>query len=209
MSQQQLFSTVPTYPNRTAMPDELSVLLSHGSVEWYTPPEYVELAKNVMGQIDLDPASHPYPQEWIQAAQFFTIRDNGLNRQWFGKVWLNPPYSKTGGKSNQELWAQKLIREYDAGRVSEAVLLVKAAIGYKWFDWLFERYPVCFLRGLIRFIRPQEDNAVSVQPSLFSGDVALPRQGDGDAKLGSAFFYFGNNLQRFHRVFGEVGKVVR
>lgn len=171
------------------MSQELQVLLSHESTEWYTPLEYIEAAKLVMGDIDLDPASCTAAQEWIKAKQFYTLLDNGLLQEWYGRVWLNPPYSTTEGQSNQDLWSQRLITEHQAGRVTEGILLVKASIGYNWFDALFEVYPVCLMRGLISFIK---------------SDGTL----GGKAKLGSAFFYLGNNLDQFKTVFSRYGRVI-
>lgn len=113
----------PQCPNRitemlrpASQPVQVTIF-SHESVEYYTPTQYVEAAREVMEEIDLDPASCEFAQEWIQAKEIYTIKNNGLNQSWFGRVWLNPPYSKTGGESNQGIWAQKLITEYLAGRV--------------------------------------------------------------------------------------------
>lgn len=170
------------------MSQELQVLLSHKEIEWYTPPEYIEAARQVMGAIGLDPATDPIPQEWIRATIFYTTLDDGLIQPWQGRVWLNPPYSTTSGQSNQEIWALKLIKEYQAGQVTEAILLVKASLGYNWFDRLFDAYPVCFKRGLISFINSDRES--------------------GPAKLGSAFFYLGPNLARFASVFSQFGRVI-
>jgi uncharacterized membrane-anchored protein len=65
-----------------------------GEFEWYTPARYIELARGVMGGIDLDPASNAIAQQWIQADQYFTPTQNGLAQEWHGRVWLNPPYSQ-------------------------------------------------------------------------------------------------------------------
>lgn len=106
------------------------------------------------------------------------------------KVFLNPPYSKTNGKSNQEIWANKLIEEYESGRVKEAILLTKASIGYSWFKKLWVIYPCCLCFDLISFI--DLDNP-----------TALPKP----AKLGSAFFYLGPNEDRFRDYFETIGMV--
>lgn len=162
---------------------------SHRSIEYYTPVEYITAARDVMGGIDLDPASCEAAQKIVQAAHYFTKNDDGLAQEWYGSVWLNPPYSKTGGKSNQALWSEKLIDEYENGRVVTAVLLVRAALGYVWFEQLFERYPVCFARERIRFIRPDGTSA-------------------GPAKQGAAFFYFGRYTAPFCDVFRRFGRVI-
>lgn len=180
----------PVFPEDapTKMSQPMGVFMSHKAIEWYTPPEYIEAARQVMGAIDLDPATAPVPQAWIKATIFYTILDNGLIQPWQGRVWLNPPYSTTDGQSNQEIWSQKLIKEYESGQVTEAILLVKASLGYNWFDRLFDAYPVCFKRGLISFINSDRES--------------------GPAKLGSAFFYLGPNLARFVTVFGRFGRIV-
>jgi DNA N-6-adenine-methyltransferase (Dam) len=64
-----------------------------GENQWFTPPEYLAAARQVMGGIDLDPATHPAAQQTIAADRFFTPKENGLLQEWHGRIWLNPPYS--------------------------------------------------------------------------------------------------------------------
>lgn len=166
-----------------------TTIFSSETNEYYTPPEYVEAAREVMGDIDLDPASHPKAQEWIKANTFYVIADDGLTKPWFGRVWLNPPYGKEGNESNQEIWSQHLIDEYVAGNVSEAVLLVKAALGYNWFENLWWVWPTCFARERLSFIRSNGSN-------------------EGKSKQGTAFLYLGKNTDRFVSVFRQFGRVI-
>ncbi len=46
--------------------------------EWFTPPGIIEPAREALGGIDLDPASHAIAQQTIAAATFYTVADNGL-----------------------------------------------------------------------------------------------------------------------------------
>jgi len=167
----------------------MQVLLSHKELEYYTPLTYIESARLVLDTIDLDPASSPVANETVKAGSIFTQDDNGLNKEWFGSVWLNPPYSKTKGKSNQELWANKLVNEYQSGNVKSGILLVKAALGYKWFEALFERWPVCLASERLSFIKTDGSS-------------------DGQSKHGTAFFYFGDNLEKFVKVFSRWGCII-
>lgn len=191
-TQLSLGQLAPLYPPLTPrMSQELGVLLSSETGEWYTPSFFTDLARQVMGNIDLDPASNFTANRWIKADAIYTKEDNGLRFPWFGRVWVNPPYCKTAGISNQEIWANKLIAEYEAGRVSEAILLVKAALGYGWFKSLFKSWPCCLTYDLISFISADRPNE-KPKPS----------------KLGSAFFYFGPNFDRFEAVFEPIGKII-
>jgi ParB family chromosome partitioning protein len=52
-----------------------------GVPEWYTPPEYIEAARAVRGEIDLDPASSDIAQKTVKALHYFTLDDDGLNRR--------------------------------------------------------------------------------------------------------------------------------
>lgn len=162
---------------------------SSESNEYYTPSQYIEAAREVMGSIDLDPASHPVAQETIEAGAYFTENEDGRLQEWHGRVWLNPPYGKIGNKSSQGIWAQYLKAEYEAGRVIEAVLLVKAAVGYEWFEKLWDEWPVCFARERLSFIRSDGD-------------------AKGQSKQGTAFFYLGDDAGRFIEVFSQFGRVI-
>ncbi|MDQ5854094.1 MAG: phage N-6-adenine-methyltransferase [Chloroflexota bacterium] len=130
-----------------------AVLHSSESQEWYTRQPISDAARRVLGRIDLDPASSPAANEIVCAGHYFTPADDGLAQRWYGRVWLNPPYGKTGNKSNQEIWAQQLLAEYRAGNVREAILLVNAATDTTWFRALWD-YPICFPTGRIKFWRP-------------------------------------------------------
>jgi len=63
-----------------------------GKDEWLTPKAIVDS----LGKFDLDPCS-PIDRPWATADRHFTILDDGLKKQWSGRVWCNPPYgNKTG-----------------------------------------------------------------------------------------------------------------
>lgn len=128
-------------------------LHSSKSNEWYTPAIYVEAARQVLGGIDLDPASSAEANRTVRATCFYTAADDGLAQQWQGRIWLNPPYGRTRGKSNQELWSRRLIADHRAGYVTAAVLLVNAVPGNRWFAPLWD-FPLCFVGHRIRFELP-------------------------------------------------------
>jgi len=56
--------------------------------EWYTPREIVA----ALGEFDLDPCA-PCP-DFYTAKTCYTKADDGLSKEWHGRVWLNPPYSR-------------------------------------------------------------------------------------------------------------------
>jgi len=157
-----------------------------GENEWFTPPDWVELARAALGAIDLDPASHALAQETIRAKAFFTIADNGLDRPWFGRVWLNPPYNR----ALLSPFVEKLAAEYARGAVEQAILLTHNYTDTEWFHAAAcVAQTICFPRGRIRFLSP-------------AGDECSPTQGQ-------AFFYFGRDGEAFRRTFAEVGLLVR
>lgn len=69
------------------------VAYNKGNNEWYTPESYIKAATAVMGEIDIDPAITEVANSVVKAKQIYTSADDGLTKNWSGKVWLNPPYS--------------------------------------------------------------------------------------------------------------------
>lgn len=61
--------------------------------EWLTPPNIL----SSLGAFDLDPCA-PVIRPWETASEHFTVLDDGLNKQWFGRVWCNPPFGREAVK---------------------------------------------------------------------------------------------------------------
>ncbi|HKK67531.1 MAG TPA: DNA N-6-adenine-methyltransferase, partial [Bacteroidales bacterium] len=155
-----------------------------GKNEWYTPQEYIEMAIQVMGHIDTDPASSEIANEKVQAERFYTLEDDGLNKEWHGSVWLNPPYAQPAINNS----AEKMAAEWQSGRIDEAVVLTHNYTDTKWFHTLAGVCDaICFTRGRISFVNPE-------------GEKAAPTQGQ-------TFFYFGQNIERFLSIFKKKGMV--
>lgn len=171
-------------PNQT---QAMSLLTSHESVQWYTPEPYIKLVRQVLGEIDLDPASNSFANGWIRAKKFYSESNDGLAHPWNGRVFLNPPYGKSEGASNQALWSQAMIQSYAHDEMTEGILLVNSTHGYKWYEELYNRYPSCLVYERIRFL-----NAHGIA--------------GGQAKRGQTFIYFGENEERFVEVFKVIGR---
>lgn len=155
-----------------------------GENEWFTPELHIALARKVLGEIDLDPATHKQAQKVVRAATFYTKADDGLKHDWVGRVWLNPPYA-------QPLIAQfvsKMASERRAGRVTAAIMLTHNYSDTTWFhEALSIADAMCFTRGRVKFYEPD-------------GTEAAPTQGQ-------VFFYFGDDVVLFEREFTAVGSV--
>jgi hypothetical protein len=161
-----------------------------GEYERYTPARYVEAARLVLGAIDLDPASSEVAQQTVQAEDFFTEQEDGLSKEWIGRVWLNPPYHRDLASK----FIDKLILEFTAGRTTAAILLTNNCTDTDWFDAAIRAAEtVCFTHGRICF---------------FDGRASPPREMDTPAQ-GQAFFYFGDDVQRFEDVFCVIGSCLR
>lgn len=178
----------------TAMTQPMSVLTSHASQDWYTPPEIIEMVRVVLGVIDLDPASDQYPQSYIKAGSWWSRLTDSicptLQRPWeFYSVFLNPPYGKGGDGSNQAAWSRKMAQEYESQHFQQGILLINSTHGYRWYEEIWTRYPVCLARERIRFIKPNGTRG-------------------GQAKRGQTFVYFGTDATKFVEVFSTIGRVI-
>jgi len=158
-----------------------------GNNEWYTPPEYIEAARQVMGDIDLDPASSEIANKTVHAATFYTQEDDGLLYDWAcGTCWMNPPYAS----HLIGLFANKLAEHVKRGDVSEACVLVNNATETAWFNALLDLAScVCFIRGRVKFID-------------------MDGKASGAPLQGQAVLYIGPNAEAFGKAFSDFGRTL-
>lgn len=112
--------------------------------EWLTPPHIIE-AVGGWRSFDLDPAT-PDAMPWPTAQARYTACDDGLFLPWFGRVWLNPPYS-------HPLIARFLARMALHGR-GTAFIFVRSDGRYWHEHVLGAAAGLLFLIGKVKFHRP-------------------------------------------------------
>lgn len=154
------------------------------SDNWLTPKELIDLARTVMGGIDLDPASCPLANKIVKAGQFYTKKEDGLTKNWAGRVWLNPPYSMP----LVEKFATHLCRDYYHGDVSGAFILTRNATETKWCQMLLKSCDrFCLLNKRVSFWHPEKTV--------------------GSDKCGHILFYLGENPAKFEELSESYGIV--
>lgn len=112
---------------------------------WLTPPAIMN-ALGTWEDFDLDPCAAPAPRPWPTAWRMNVESDgDGLALEWFGRVWLNPPYGAVIGQ-----WLRKLA---DHGRGTS---LIFARTETKFFrEQVWERASgLLFLEGRLHFHTP-------------------------------------------------------
>ena len=155
---------------------------SSATPEWYTPPWLVDRVVAMLEGVDLDPCS-PTPST-VPAALHYTKEDDGLAREWGGKVFMNPPYG-----SVLPDWVRKLPRHIFLGDISEAILLVAARVDTRWFRDVWAADALLFPLGRISFVREGTGEGVgSTFPSVLA--------------------YYGPRADRFREHFADLGTLV-
>jgi hypothetical protein len=163
----------------------------------YETPEYILDACRAAlgGTIDTDPCSTAIANRRIGALSFYTERQNGLTKPWFGRVFLNPPYS--GGKeAGAAIFTRKLIDEMRRGNVTEAITVLNLqSMPTLWFPAVWENASAhAVWKRRIDFIRPR--TATGSKPFASS-------------KNGTIFSYFGGNAQQFSKAFYNHAMVMK
>ena len=165
----------------------------NSSNEWYTPDYLMDAVRKVMkvGYIDLDPASCAEANKIVKAKRYYTIKDDGLSKNWTGEnVWLNPPRGTDERISIQYIWSKRVYLHYRRKEIKEALFIVRAVLGYLWFNEIWNLIPdVCFLDERPAYYKG------------FVGDVANQDQ------LTGAIFYLGEDPTEFQKVFTHLGRV--
>ncbi len=158
-----------------------------GENEWYTPPEFVEAAREVMGGIDTDPASSKVANKTVKADTFYDTKDDGLEQEWGERVWINPPYSQP----QISQFCDTLIEKLGTGEVQEACALVNNATETSFGQTLLQACnAVCFPSGRIKFL-DTEGNA------------------KGAPLQGQMVVYFGEDAEKFCSEFAGFGVCLR
>jgi hypothetical protein len=191
---------------------------SSNSVEHFTPTNIVEAARSLMGGIDLDPATTLKANaERIHAKRYYTKQDNGLDKKWHGRVFLNPPGGRIdergkpvehGGQSSAKVWWQKLVAEYTGGKVTQAIfigfsieLLQTCQLGGS----PPTDYPICIPKRRIAFDKSVGKKFVTGnQPTHANVIVYLPDLHPEAMTIAEMHGY----TKRFQAWFGDLGAIM-
>lgn len=167
----------------------MAILTSHNTDEWGTPAYLIDRVRLFFGgNIEIDPAAPLDQSLWFATKRNWTIESDGLaaGHYWDGNTYLNAPYSL------QKEFNNKLIEEWETGRMPTCISLNKCYLGYKWFSQLMDSAnAVCWIRERLQFIPL----------------AGQPVGADGRAKFGSVLFYWGKDIYLFKQSFSDLGWV--
>lgn len=111
-----------------------------GTDVWLTPPSVL----NALGEFDLDPCSS-LNRPWDTAKHHYTIEDDGLKQDWFGRVWCNPPYGRA-----MNPFLKKMVDHGNGMVLIFARTETKAFFDYVWNG----ADAIMFLKGRLKFHTP-------------------------------------------------------
>lgn len=120
---------------------KIKVYFRSDTDEWATPPGlFAELDREFGFQLDVcaSPGN-------AKCGRYFTREDDGLQQEWVGVCWMNPPYGRTIGQ-----WILKALEASRNG--ATVVCLVPARTDTRWWqDYVTQAADVRFIRGRLKF----------------------------------------------------------
>ena len=184
---------------------------------YYTPDPILKAIRDVMGEIDVDPASCKVAQRRIQALKFYDKTNSGLENDWVGRVYLNTDYDLL----ESGLFMVKADEEWKNGNMTECIIHFPTdKTWHRLFHWVLELFQAyCFVIGKVKWTPAwvgyeKEMEEVGEKLGFFIDEAGLsmakrPSGGEPYTIHGSLFAYLGPNIERFVEVFSEIGTVLR
>jgi hypothetical protein len=121
------------------------------SNDYYTPKWVFETLDL---EFDLDVVAPPGGIPHIPAKQYFTQKDDGLSQDWFGRVWMNPPFSKA------QPWVERFV---DHGNGVGLIGISKS----NWFDALWASdVAISLIPRSLKFIDPRGGAGTIMLPCI-------------------------------------------
>jgi phage N-6-adenine-methyltransferase len=141
------------------------------TVEWYTPGLVLLNIMTIFGKFDLDPCSSAISQCGTNG---FTKEQDGLSMDWYGSVFVNPPYGRDIIK-----WVEKCAIECKRKEVNHVIALLPSRTDTQWYHKVVlpNITHKVELEGRIRFINENGERGGS--PSFASMVVRFNRYADG------------------------------
>jgi hypothetical protein len=164
--------------------------------------------------IDLDVASSKVANKYVEAKEFFTPSDDGLNaQQWYGSVYLFPPsgtyfwerktqrWKMTRSTSptltsSHAVWFRKLYRSWLAQEIKQGLYFTNCPDMIRYEQKIFD-FPICILRTAPTLLKNTSDG-VSKHKTCTSFLVYLPPVNEATEAT-----------ERFIDIYSDKGRILR
>lgn len=147
-------------------------LLYTGKDDWETPKDFYKKLDDEF-HFTLDPCC---THENAKCEKYYTKDDDGLSRDWGGKVvFCNPPYSKKG---NQDAWVKKCYTESLKPNTTVVALLPARTDTNRFHDYILGKAEIRFIRGRLMFEvdgKPLIGKNGNPQPAPFPSMICIWR----------------------------------
>jgi hypothetical protein len=181
--------------------------------EYITNYDLTSAAHQLLGGIELDVASSKVANEYIQAENFFTPTDDGLNIQdWYGRVYLFPPSgayfwnkkedrwkmtraSSPSLTSSHAVWFRKLYRSWWKGDIEQGLYFTNCPDMIRYEQKIFD-FPVCILKTAPTLIKHTSEG-IGIQRTCTSLLVYLQPKQD------TTFF-----TEKFIDIYSPKGRII-
>lgn len=181
--------------------------------ELITNYDLVAAAHGLMGGIDLDVASSKVANGYVEAKEFFTPSDDGLNcQQWYGSVYLFPPsgayfWDKKNDRwkmtrassptlvSSPAVWFRKLYRSWMAREIKQGLFFSNCPDMIRFEQKLFD-FPVCILKTAPILLKHTSEG-IDRHKTCTSLLVYLPPVNES-----------GDAVERFIDIYSEKGRIL-
>ena len=168
-------------------------------MHWFTPQVYIDAAREVMGDIDVDPATTERVQKRIKAKVYHTDtkEKDAFKFHWYGRMMLCPPYKE--GLIDKFFY--KVIDEYKLGNLTEGIICTHMEdSGAIYFQDIFSFCNAfCLHRGHIKWWKGHYPEEVAMKK------LGIEWHPGGYSKHYSCFLYFGPNKDKFIQTFLNFG----